>query len=229
MAQPLMPKATAVWLVENTALTFEQISEFCGLHALEVQAIADGEVAVGMQGMDPIANNVLTQEEIDRCQANPKQKLKAKKSELPQPKARHKGARYTPVAKRQERPDAIAWLLKNYPELTDSQISRLVGTTKSTITAVRDRSHWNISNIKPQNPVGLGICSAMDLEKTITRARRRLEREAEKNGTPLVMPESTAPEIETYTPEAKVEPEAEPTVEDVFGKPATEGEPENDA
>ena len=153
MAHPLMPKATAVWLVENTALTFEQIAKFCGLHDLEVQAIADDEVAMGMQGLDPIACGELSQEELDRCIADPSAKIEMAKPNIPLPKIRQKGARYTPVSKRQDRPDAIAWLVKNHPELTDAQISRLIGTTKPTINAIRERTHWNISNIKPQNPV----------------------------------------------------------------------------
>ncbi|TCS63117.1 DUF1013 domain-containing protein [Varunaivibrio sulfuroxidans] len=173
MTHPLMPKATAVWLVENTALTFGQIAAFCALHELEVQAIADGEVAVGMQGMDPIAANILTQKEIDRCVADPNAHLVMTKATLPQARARAKGARYTPVSKRQDRPDGIAWLLKNYPELGDSQISKLVGTTKSTIASIRDRSHWNIANIKAQNPVSLGLCAQADLEKQVAIARAR--------------------------------------------------------
>ncbi|MEX2449292.1 MAG: cell cycle transcriptional regulator TrcR [Rhodospirillales bacterium] len=180
MNVPLMPKATAVWLVENTALTFEQIADFCGLHALEVQAIADGEVAIGMQGMDPIANGELSQEEIDRCSANPRAKLKILKPVNPAPKARTKGARYTPVSKRQDRPDAIAWLLKNYPELSDGQIAKLLGTTKNTINAIRERTHWNMPNIKPQNPVGMGLCSGEEFERIIKVARRRAENAAKR-------------------------------------------------
>ncbi len=173
MPRPLMPKATAVWLVENTVLTFEQIGAFCELHALEVQAIADGEVAIGMQGLDPIQAGELTMEEIERCQADPLAELKMAKPSIPIPKARQKGARYTPVAKRQDRPDAIAWLIKNYPELSDGQISKLIGTTKPTINSVRDRSHRNAANIKPQNPAGLGLCKASDLEKAVALARAR--------------------------------------------------------
>ena len=184
MAAPLMPKATAVWLVENTALTFEQIAEFCQLHPLEVQAIADGEVGVGIQGLDPIVNGELTQEEIDRCVNDPNGKLVQAKTRNPQPRAKPKGARYTPVSKRQDRPDAIAWLLKNYPELGDAQISRLIGTTKPTINSVRDKTHWNAQNIKPQNPVGLGLCSAQDLENAVVRARKR----ANKDGGPPIVP-----------------------------------------
>ena len=173
MNRPLMPKATAVWLVENTALSFEQIAEFCGLHSLEVQAIADGEVAIGMQGIDPIAAGDLTQAEIDRCSAEPNAQLAPAERRIPIPEARPKGARYTPVSKRQDRPDAIAWLLKNYTELSDAQVCKLVGTTKPTIDKVRDRTHWNTQNIKPRNPVSLGLCSEPELEKEVDLARAR--------------------------------------------------------
>ena len=194
MAHPLMPKATAVWLVENTTLTFLQISEFCGLHEMEVQAIADGEVATGMQGLDPIAAGELTQEEIDRCAADQKAHLKMAKPKVALPKARQKGARYTPVSKRQDRPDAIAWLLRNHPELTDAQISRLIGTTKPTINAIRERSHWNMPNIKPQNPIGLGLCSAPELEKIVSKARKKA---AKAEGLPPPKPaEAPAAEAE---------------------------------
>ncbi|NQU60957.1 MAG: DUF1013 domain-containing protein [Rhodospirillales bacterium] len=174
MAHPLMPKATAVWLVENTALTFEQISEFCGLHEMEVQAIADGEVVTGMQGLDPIAGGELTLEELARCDGDPKARLKMAVPGIPLPKVRQKGARYTPVSKRQDRPDAIAWLLRSHPELSDAQVSKLIGTTKPTINAIRERSHWNMPNIKPQNPVNLGLCSGPDLEKVVAVARARM-------------------------------------------------------
>jgi hypothetical protein len=168
-----MPKATAVWLVENTALTFEQIAEFCGLHTLEVQAIADGEVAIGMQGRDPLLNGELTQAEIDRCVADPNARLRPAERNIPLPEARPKGARYTPVSKRQDRPDAIAWLLKNYPDLSDAQICKLIGTTKATIDKVRDRTHLNSANIKPRNPFLLGLCTEEELEKEINLARAR--------------------------------------------------------
>ncbi len=176
MALPLMPKATAVWLVDNTSLTFEQVSDLCGLHPLEVQAIADGDVAIGMQGMNPIASGELTQEEIDRCSADPTQRLKMSPPSVNLPKPTRKGARYTPVSKRQDRPDAIAWLLKNCPELSDGQISRAIGTTKPTITAIREKTHWNSSQIKPRNPVSLGLCSEADLDKAVTAARIRIAR-----------------------------------------------------
>ena len=171
MARPLMPKATAVWLVENTALTFEQIAEFCDLHLLEVQAIADDEVAVGMQGLDPVTNSQLVQEEIDRCAADPTARLKLAISDIPMPSPRPTGARYTPVSKRQDKPDAIDWLLQHHPELSDQQISRLLGTTKTTITAVRQRTHWNASNIKPRNPVELGLCSQEELDRALAKVR----------------------------------------------------------
>lgn len=173
MALPLMPKATAVWLVENTALTFEQIAAFCGMHELEVQAIADGEVAAGIVGLDPLANGQLTKQELERCEKEPRFRLVLSASDIPRPQARSKGARYTPVSKRHDRPDAIAWLLKHHPELTDAQISKLIGTTKPTISTVRDKSHWNAANIKARNPVTLGLCSEMDLEKEIALAPRR--------------------------------------------------------
>ncbi|GGF75485.1 hypothetical protein GCM10011332_31830 [Terasakiella brassicae] len=173
MALPLMPKATAVWLVENTALSFIQIADFCGLHELEIQAIADGDVGMGMQGMDPIANGQLTQAELDRCAADPAARLKLARSTNPVPTARGKGARYTPVSKRQDRPDGIAWLVKNHPELQDVQISKLLGTTKPTIKAIRDKSHWNSPNITARNPVTLGLCTEADLEKAVIVARAR--------------------------------------------------------
>lgn len=173
MALPLMPKATAVWLVENTSLSFEQIAAFCGMHSLEVQAIADGEVAVGMVGLDPIANGQLTKQEIERCEKNQDLRLKLLVADLPQVASRSKGPRYTPITKRGDKPDAIAWLLKHHPELSDAQICRLIGTTKPTIAAVRDRTHWNVANIKPRGPVMLGLCSQRELEEALALAIRR--------------------------------------------------------
>jgi len=167
-----MPKATAVWLVENTGLTFDQIAEFCGLHALEVQAIADGEVAAQMQGLDPVANGQITTEEIKRCEQDPAARLQLSEQAQPVPLVKHKGPRYTPIAKRQDKPDAIAWLVKNHPELSDGQISKLVGTTKPTIAAVRDRTHWNSPNIKPRHPVALGLCTLPELEAAVNRASK---------------------------------------------------------
>ena len=173
MAHPLMPKATAVWLVDNTKLTFEQIADFCGLHALEVQAIADGEVASQMQGLDPVANGQTTAEEIARCQADPNARLKLAPNAVPPQMVKHRGPRYTPIAKRQDKPDAIAYLLKTHPELSDAQISKLIGTTKPTINAVRDRTHWNSSNIKPRDPVILGLCTQSDLNAAVAAAGER--------------------------------------------------------
>jgi len=173
MALPLMPKATAVWLVDNTSLSFQQIGNFTGMHELEIQAIADGEVAAGIVGVNPITNGELTLEEIKRCEDKPKNNLKLSKSDIPKPKPRSKGARYTPVSKRQERPDAIAWMLRNNPELTDAQVCRLLGTTKQTISSIRSRTHWNMTNITPQNPVILGLCTETELQKAISTANKK--------------------------------------------------------
>ena len=178
MTQPLMPKATAVWLVENTTLSFQQIAEFCGLHPLEVQGIADGEVAIGIVGLDPALNGQLTREEILRCEADPAARLKMAKHDIPLPAPRTKGPRYTPVSKRQDKPDAVAWLVRHHPELTDAQISKLIGTTKQTIAAVRDRTHWNSPNLRPRDPVLLGLCSQNDLNNAVLRARKAVEKAA---------------------------------------------------
>jgi hypothetical protein len=211
MTQPLMPKATAVWLVENTALTFMQIADFCGLHILEVQAIADEEVAVGMQGLDPVANGQLTKEEIVRCEEDPSAKLQLVKSDIPQPSARGAGPRYTPLSKRQDKPDAIAWLLRHYPELTDAQIGRLVGTTKPTINAVRDRTHWNSPNLKPRSPVELGICKHDDLRLALEKAHRAAQRKAAKeNNTKKAATPAPAAEA---APDSAAEPTATPSDE----------------
>lgn len=173
MTLPLMPKATAVWLIDKTALSFEQIADFVAMHPLEVQAIADGEVAIGIVGHDPIAAGQLTKDEIIRCEADPAARLQLSRSTLPTPTARGKGARYTPVSKRNDKPDAIAWLLKNHPELSELQIGKLIGTTKETIAKVRDKSHWNSPNIKPRDPVILGLCSQGDLNAEVELARTR--------------------------------------------------------
>ena len=173
MSQPMMPKATALWLIENTALSFDQIADFCGIHSLEVQALADGDVLGGMAPLDPVLNNQVTAEEIKRCEADPEARLRFVRTEMPQPQARAKGARYTPISKRQDKPDGIAWLVKNHPELTDAQICKLLGTTKNTIAAVRDRTHWNSQNIRPRDPVDIGLCTYMDLNKLVESARAR--------------------------------------------------------
>jgi hypothetical protein len=170
MTLPLMPKATAVWLIEKTSLSFEQIADFVGMHPLEVQAIADGEVAQGIVGYDPVQNSQLTREEIQRCEGDKNARLRLMPSAVPQPKGRGKGARYTPVSKRNDRPDAIAFLLRNFPQLTEAQIGKLLGTTKDTIAKVRDRTHWNSANIKPRDPVILGLCSQGDLNAAVIAA-----------------------------------------------------------
>ncbi len=193
MANPLMPKATAVWLVENTALTFEQISEFCGLHILEVQGIADGEVAAGIQGFDPMANSQLTKVEIERCQGDPDARLEMVQQDLPKPAKRTKGPRYTPVAKRQDKPDGIAWLLRHHPEIRDSQIAKLIGTTKTTIQAVRERSHWNSTNIRPRDPVLLGLCAQSELNAAVERAEKAATRAGTAAPRPAEAPAAKQP------------------------------------
>ncbi len=183
MSRLLMPKATAVWLVENTALTFDQIADFCELHPLQVKGIADGDVDMGIKGLDPVANGQLARAEIEKAEKDPAYRLHMAKPafEMPEVKSR-RSPRYTPVSKRQERPDAIYWLLRNHPELTDAQVSKLVGTTKSTIQSIRDRSHWNASNIKPVDPVSLGLCSQIELDAAVKKAADRVARENEKAG-----------------------------------------------
>jgi hypothetical protein len=185
MALPLMPKATAVWLVENTALTFDQIGEFTGLHKLEVQGIADGEVAIGIKGHDPVANGQLDASELERCQADPTARLVLRTSENPAPVKRTKGPRYVPVSKRQDKPDAIAYLLRYYPELSDAQIGKLIGTTKPTITAIRDRTHWNSSQIQPRDPVTIGLCRQIDLDEQVDKARKAGRKPADESTTPI--------------------------------------------
>ena len=170
MTQLLMPKATAVWLIDNTGLTFDQIATFCELHVLEVQAIADGEVGAGIQGYDPVLNRQLTAEEIKRCEDNSSANLVLAQSNLPQPTMRTKGPRYVPVARRGDKPDGIAWLVKHHPELSDAQIGKLIGTTKETIKKIRERTHWNIQNIQAKHPAMLGLCSQGDLNAAIEKA-----------------------------------------------------------
>jgi len=172
MTLPLLPKATAVWLVENTALTFEQIAEFCGMHVLEVRGIADGEVAGSIIGKDPVGAKQLTREEISRCEADPKTRLQmlSSTSTYITLKKKQKKGRYTPVARRQDKPDATAWILKHCPGATDMQISKLIGTTKKTIQSLRDKSHWNYANIRPRDPVLLGICTQLDLDALIIKS-----------------------------------------------------------
>ena len=175
MTQILMPKATAVWLIDNTGLTFKQISEFCKLHILEVEGIADGDVAAGIRGADPIANGQVSREEIEKAEKDSDYGMKPNKfdSDELQPTKKKKGPRYTPLSRRQDRPDAIAWLVRYHPEVTDAQISKLIGTTRNTIGAVRDRSHWNIQNIQPKDPVTLGLCSQRELDAVVAKAAKK--------------------------------------------------------
>lgn len=174
--KPLMPKATAVWLVENTSLSFDQIAEFCGMHLLEVKGIADGDVAQGIKGLDPISSGQLTREEIARAEEDPEHRLRLadRKVDVPVVKTK-KGPRYTPVSRRHDRPNAVLWLLRNHGELKDSQIMRLVGTTKPTIQQIRERSHWNSANLTPQDPVTLGLCSQIDLDAEVKKAAKKVE------------------------------------------------------
>jgi hypothetical protein len=205
-----MPKATAVWLVDNTSLTFEQIAEFCGLHVLEVKGIADGDVAHGIKGMDPISSGQLSRDEIAKAEEDTSHRLKLSEAKVEVPEVKTKrGPRYTPVSRRQDRPNAILWLLRNHPELKDSQIMRLVGTTKPTIIAIRDRTHWNSPGLVAQDPVTLGLCSQTDLDAEVKKAARRLEKkdtgaEPAKGGT-LIPAEETIAVVEV---EAPVEREA---------------------
>jgi hypothetical protein len=172
MDRPLMPKATAVWLVDNTSLTFEQIADFCGLHALEVKGIADGEVGAGIRGLDPVASGQLERGEIERGQKDPNARLRLARPASADIKVpRRREPRYTPLSKRQDRPDAIAWLLRHHPELSDQQICKLLGTTKNTVNAVRERTHWKSSEIRPRDPVLLGLCNQVDLDAAVIAAR----------------------------------------------------------
>ncbi|TBX19833.1 MULTISPECIES: DUF1013 domain-containing protein [Nioella] len=177
MNKPIMAKATAVWLVDNTTLSFKQIGDFCGLHELEVQGIADGDVAAGVKGFDPIANNQLTQDEIDAAEKDPAHKLKLKFYAAAVGEEKRRGPRYTPLSKRQDRPNSILWLVKFHPELTDSQIAKLVGTTKPTIQSIRERTHWNISNMQPIDPVALGLCKQSELDAAVQKAAAKAARE----------------------------------------------------
>ncbi|MEP5155532.1 DUF1013 domain-containing protein [Planktotalea sp.] len=170
MAKPIMAKATAVWLVDNTTISFKQIADFVEMHELEVQGIADGDVAAGVKGFDPVANNQLTQEEIDAAQDNIMHKLKLKFNAAAQGEEKRRGPRYTPLSKRQDRPASILWLVKFHPELSDGQVGKLVGTTKPTIQAIRERTHWNIANIQPIDPVALGLCKQSELDAAVQKA-----------------------------------------------------------
>ena len=195
MTQPLMPKATAVWLIDNTALTFDQIADFCSLHILEVKGIADGDVDHGIRGADPIAAGQLTRLEIEDCQKDSNSRLKAiqKRDDLPDV-ARRVGKKYTPLSKRQDRPDSIFWLVRNHPELLDSQIGKLVGTTKSTIQSIRDRTHWNSANLTPLDPVSVGLCSQVDLDKAVQKAFKRIEKRKAEDQDSIISTGITEPD-----------------------------------
>jgi len=215
MALLLMPKATAVWLVDNTALSFEQIAEFCHLHPLEVKSIADGEVAAGIKGLDPVLTGQLTREEIVRGERDPGHSLK-----------KTKGPRYTPLSRRQDRPNAILWLLRNHAELKDAQISRLVGTTKSTIEAVRERTHWNSASLQPLDPVTLGLCSQIDLDMEVARAAKDKPIVVQETGATLLSAEITAArkpaepteKLPTFAPSAPKPAEERIDADSVFAK-----------
>lgn len=219
MTDILMPKATAVWLLDNTTLTFAQVARFCGLHHLEVKGIADGDVAENMRGVDPIAGGILSREEIARGEADGDYELRIEKSRIdhiPQPK--RKGSRYTPVIRRADKPDAVAWFIRNHPEVTDAQITKLIGTTKSTINNVRDKSHWNAQNIRPVDPVTAGLCSQIELDEVIAKAAdRRRKMDAEKAARaegPGLEPAHDTPEAYDEAPEPA--PAKDLSAQDVF-------------
>ncbi|MDD7911895.1 DUF1013 domain-containing protein [Pseudovibrio exalbescens] len=212
---PLMPKATAVWLVDNTALSFEQIAAFCKLHPLEVKAIADGEAAQGIKGLDPVLTGQLTRDEIEKAQNNPSYRLHVQESKVRVPEQKRKGPRYTPVSRRQDRPNAILWLVKNHPELLDAQIMRLVGTTKPTIEAIRERTHWNSANLVAMDPVTLGLCSQIELDMEVEKAAKNAPPRPE--GEPL--PDTLIPVEETTNEDAMAA---------AFAKPAPKSTPEEE-
>lgn len=199
--QLLMPKATAVWLVDNTALTFEQIGALCALHTLEVKSIADGDSAQGIKGLDPIQTGQLSRDQIKEAEADPDVKLRLLDPKVKVPELKKKGPRYTPVSRRQDRPSAILWLVRNHPELKDAQIIRLVGTTKTTISAIRERTHWNISNLQPLDPVTLGICSQIDLDFEVSKAAKYLPKIEEGAAEDGLLPAS---ETQTGAPEPQM-------------------------
>lgn len=219
MTEILMPKATAVWLVDNTSLTFEQIADFCGLHPLEVRGIADGDVARDIRGADPLVNGQLTREELDKAQADDSYRMKAVVSRHAELLKTNKPApKYTPVSRRQDRPDAIAWFVRNHPEVTDAQIAKLLGTTKSTIESVRNRTHWNTANIKPVDPVTLGLVGQLQLDEIVRKAADKKARDDAKKGGAAIQPVEAEPAEPEFVPDAPERRGAEPTAESVFGK-----------
>ena len=218
MTDILMPKATAVWLVDNTSLTFEQVADFCGLHPLEVRGIADGDVARDIRGVDPITGGQLTREELDKAQANPEYRMKAIVSRHAELLKAHKPApKYTPVSRRQDRPDAIAWFVRNHPEVTDAQIAKLLGTTKSTIESVRNRTHWNSPQIKPVDPVTLGLVGQLALDDLVSKAAAKKNKDDLKKGGGTIQPVEETPAEPEFVPEARERHVAEPTAASVFG------------
>ncbi|MEM1132326.1 MAG: cell cycle transcriptional regulator TrcR [Pseudomonadota bacterium] len=232
MAHPLMPHATASWLVDNTGLTFEQIAEFCGLHILEVQAMADDLASTKYTGRDPVQAGELTMEEIEKAQADPEYSMVITKG--PEQKHRTKGPRYTPVSKRQDKPDGIAWLLRNHPEISDAQVGKLIGTTRNTINAIRDRTHWNIANIQPKDPVTLGLCSQRELDAIVAKAAKKagLSEEAPEDsklgGDRAALIEQLQAEREAdklAAEKAAREAEAEAAAQEILGGEAPSGDP----
>jgi uncharacterized protein len=220
MTEILMPKATAVWLVENTSLTFEQIADFCGLHPLEVRGIADGDVARDIRGADPLVNGQLTREELEKAQNDSNYRMKAvisRHAELLKPAK--KAPKYTPVSRRQDRPDAIMWFVRNHPEVPDAQIAKLLGTTKATIESVRNRTHWNSANIKPVDPVTLGLVGQLQLDEVIRKAADKKAKEDAKNGVlqPIEPAAEEAPAPSYEEEETDRFADGEPTAESVFG------------
>ncbi|MCF2871119.1 DUF1013 domain-containing protein [Octadecabacter sp. G9-8] len=244
---PIMAKATAVWLCDNTTMTFKQIADFCGLHELEVQGIADGDVATGVKGFDPIANKQLTQEEIDKGEADPKHKLVLLFHPGSSGEEKRRGPRYTPLSKRQDRPASIYWLVKFHPELSDGQISKLVGTTKPTIQAIRERTHWNINNIEPIDPVALGLCKQVELDAAVQKAaakklkeggvmsdderRKLVSTEQSLGGDAEPKIPSAIEGLETFTLSTDVEPDEDTSVPDkdtFFNLPDDAGDDDED-
>lgn len=220
---PLMPKATAVWLVDNTALTFDQIADFCKLHPLEVKGIADGEVAAGIKGQDPVSAGQLTRDEIEKAEGDTAYRMKLSTSSVALPEAkRKKGPRYTPLSRRHDRPNAILWLLRNHPELKDAQIMRLVGTTKTTIQQIKDRTHWNTAALSPLDPVTLGLCSQIDLDFEVARAAKEKPVARDEGGQTLLPAEVTTAKEEAAVPFANLnqpkEEEEKIDVDSVFAK-----------
>ncbi|GGY42046.1 DUF1013 domain-containing protein [Parvularcula lutaonensis] len=212
--KPLMPKATAVWLIDNTALTFDQIADFCGLHPLEVKGIADGDVAQGVRGINPITNDQLTREEIEKAEADENYRMKLSKKKVVVPELKKKQKRYIPTSRRQERPNAIAWIVRNHPEVPDRVISKLLGTTKQTIQAIREKTHWNSANLEPMDPVTLGFCTQFDLDMAVQKAadeRARLEAEGK-------LPEGATlqPAEDTTAAEEEEETSSAPDLDKVF-------------